>query len=110
MCLTKLFQHSPLRNSWHLRLVELLPPVSGELDEIVQCKIHFVPRPDAETLDPHYDMSQCANKIPYRALSYHWGESACKETIELDGWLFEVTTNLHAYLTQRKEHNKSIML
>ncbi|KAH6673508.1 heterokaryon incompatibility protein-domain-containing protein [Halenospora varia] len=104
------FKHKTLEHPWQLRLVELLPRATEDPNETIRCKIWLTPGADAASLDLHYDKSQDVKLIPYRALSYCWGDSAEAEHIELDGMEFMVRRNLFEYLKQRRESAASVML
>ena len=64
------FKHKRLEHSWQLRLVELLPRTTKNRNETIRCKILLVPGADASLIDPQYDKSRDAERIPYTALSY----------------------------------------
>lgn len=93
----ELFKHKPLQHPWQIRLLELLPQ---DKPHSVRGKIHLVPGNDAKKIDPNYDVEQNADRIPYNALSYTWGDSKVTEEIQLDGKPFFVTPNLYAFLWQ----------
>lgn len=107
---TSKFEHERLKYPWQLRLVELLPPLMKNRNETVRCRVHVTPGADAAALDPRYDVSQDAKRLPYTALSYCWGNSRVTRNIDLDGQEFHVRTNLFEYLKQRREPTRSVML
>ena len=104
------FKHKPLEHPWQLRLVELLPRATEDPNETIRCKIRLALGADAASLDLQYDKSQDAKRIPYRALSYCWGDSAEAGHIKLDGIEFTVRRNLFEYLKQQRESAASVML
>lgn len=103
------FKHKRLEHPWQLRLVELLPRTTNNRNETIRCRILLVPGADAGIIDPHYDKSHDAKRIPYIALSYCWGNPNPTHKIELDGMEYEVGSNLFEYLIQRRETSASVM-
>ncbi|KAN0104285.1 Heterokaryon incompatibility protein (HET) domain containing protein [Hyaloscypha variabilis] len=103
------FKHKRLEYSWQLRLVELLPRTTKNRNETIRCRILLVPGADASIIDPHYDKSHDAKRLPYIALSYCWGNPQPSHKIELDGMEYEVGSNLFEYLKQRRETSDSVM-
>jgi len=98
MGMTEEFKYERLEYDWQLRIVELLPLKDGSK---VCCKIHVIPGGDATELDPEYDaVREDTKKLPYRALSYTWGDSNEMHQIFIDDKSFLVRANLFHFLKE----------
>jgi hypothetical protein len=91
----KVYEYTPLSpNSEEIRLVYILP---GPWSAPVMCELHVL---STDTL------SSSTLAPSFQTLSYVWGNPHITRPIQVDGCVFEVTTNLYAALRRLRQKNE----
>ncbi len=100
------FQYNQLHDpNNEIRLLSLQPETSGDLLQFTLFTIQLSPG-QTDQDNRNRQAVSVVESLPYKALSYEWGESNDCKTISVNGDEFYVQRNLHSFLQAIYFHHK----